>query len=85
MAVAKKRKKSKRRRKAKTQPQKGSQEVTVAHHGLGNTSFAASQTESVTPDNAHHSAISHHAKDEASANSSTSASYSSTNYAPSRY
>ena len=66
-------KKSKRRRKAKTQPQKGSQEVIVAHHGLGNTSFASSQTESVTPDSAHHSAISHHAKDEASANSSTSA------------
>ena len=72
-AVVKKRKKSKRRREAKTQPHEGSQEVTVAHHGLGNTSFAASQTEFVTPDNAHHSAISHHAKDEASANSSTSA------------
>ena len=42
----------------------------MAHHGLGNTSFASCQTESVTPDNAHHS-ISHHAKDEASANSST--------------
>ena len=74
LAVAKK----SRRRKAKTKPQKDSQEATVVPHDLGKTSSAASQTESITPDNAHHSAISHHAKDEASVNSSTVDANSST-------